>query len=191
MQMFRFSLVAVSTMLAAGVALAAPETFDLDATHTYPSFEVSHLGFSNTRGFFTNSSGTLTLDREAKTGKVDVTIQTASLNTGFEKRDTHLRSKDFFNVEKFPTAQFKSETFKFDADKPVEAQGTLTMLGETKPVSLKIEQLKCAVRASDQKYICGAEVKATIKRTDWGMKYGVPFIGEEVKLNVQVEGARK
>lgn len=175
--------------LAAG-AFAAPEKFDFDVTHTYPSFEVDHLGFSITRGFFKETTGTLMLDREAKTGSVEATIKTPSLETGLDKRDEHLKGKDFFNVAEFPTATVKADTFTFDGDKPVEAQGTLTMLGVTKPVTLKINFRKCDMRMG-RDFVCGADVYTTIKRSDWGMKAYVPFVGDDVKIAVQVEAVRR
>jgi polyisoprenoid-binding protein YceI len=175
--------------LAAG-AFAAPETFDFDVTHTYPSFEVDHLGFSVTRGFFKETTGTLTLDREARTASVEATIKTPSIETGMDKRDEHLKGKDFFNVAEFPTATVKADTFTFDGDKPVAAQGTLTMLGVTKPVTLKINFRKCDMRMG-RDFVCGADVFTTIKRSDWGMKAYVPFISDDVKIAVQVEAVRR
>lgn len=172
-------------------ALAAPEQFELDSTHTYPSFEISHLGFSPQRGFFKETEGTLTLDRAAKTGSIEATIKAASIETGFGKRDEHLRKPDFFNVEKHPTLTFKAQDFKFDGENPVEASGSLTMLGVTKPVVLKIQPMKCDKRGSDQKFVCGGDVTTTIKRSEWGMKTFLPFIGDEVKISIQVEAMKK
>jgi len=171
-------------------AFAATESFEFDATHTYPSFEVSHFGFSLVRGLFKDSHGTLTLDRDAKTGSVDVIIEAKSIETGFAKRDDHLRSKDFFNVAEFPTLTFKAANFKFDGSNPVEAVGDLTMLGVTKPVTLKINPLKCGDRM-DKKYVCGADVTALIKRSDWGMKTYVPSIGDDIKITIEAEAMRK
>lgn len=172
-------------------AVAAVENFDFDVTHTYPSFEVNHLGFSITRGFFKENKGTLTLDREAKKGSVEVVIDAKSIETGLAKRDEHLRAKDFFNIEQFPTVSFKSSNFKFDGANPVEAAGELTMLGVTKPVTLKINPMKCDIRFVDKNYVCGADVTTTIKRSEWGMKAYVPFVGDDVKIAVQVEAVRK
>lgn len=187
----KFRLLAAA--LAASVsfsAFAATESFEFDATHTYPSFEVSHFGFSLVRGMFKESRGTLTLDRDAKTGSVDVTIDAKSIETGFAKRDDHLRSKDFFNVAEFPALTFKASNFKFDGSNPVEAIGELTMLGVSKPVTLKINPLKCGDRM-DKKYVCGADVSAQIKRSDWGLKTYVPSIGDDIKITIEAEAMRK
>lgn len=179
----------IATALSA-TALAAPEKFVLDTTHTYPSFEVNHLGFSITRGFFKETEGTLELDRAAKTGKLEATIKASSIETGLGKRDDHLRGKDFFNVAEFPTAVVKADKFTFEGDKPVKAEGNLTMLGVTKPVTLNITPMKCDMRMGKD-FVCGADVTTVIKRSDWGMKAYVPFVGDDVKITVQVEAEKQ
>lgn len=183
----------IAALVAASLSLSAfaeVENFDFDVTHTYPSFEVNHLGFSLTRGFFKDTKGTLTIDRNAKKATVEVVIDAKSIESGLAKRDEHLRGKDFFNTEQFPTATFKSSNFKFDAGNPVEAAGELTMLGVTKPVVLKINPMKCGERF-DKNYVCGADVTTVIKRSEWGMKAYVPFVGDDVKIAVQVEAIKK
>jgi polyisoprenoid-binding protein YceI len=185
-------------LLAAGVigtGLVAPlwaasETFDLDSLHTFPSFEVNHLGFSVMRGTFTSTSGTLTFDEAQKTGSVKATIDAKSVWTGYDKRDEHLRSKDFFNVEKFPTLTFEADSFKLEADKPVTVNGNLTMLGVTKPVGLTVQLTKCGNRM-DHQYDCGAIVSTAIKRADWGMNGFEPFIGDDIKISIEVEALKK
>jgi polyisoprenoid-binding protein YceI len=167
----------IATLLATGLsaaAFAAPEKFVLDSTHTYPSFEVNHLGFSVTRGMFGETEGTLELDRAAKTGKLAATIKTTSL----------------FNVAEFPTAVVKADKFTFDGDKPTKAEGTLTLLGVTKPVTLNITPMKCDMRMGKD-FVCGADVTTTIQRSEWGMKAYVPFVGDEVKIAVQVEAVKQ
>jgi polyisoprenoid-binding protein YceI len=177
-------------ILAAHPAWAATDTFDLDATHTYPSFEINHLGFSVMRGAFTATTGTLSYDQQAHTGSIKATIDVASIATGFAKRDEHLRSKDFFNVEKFPTMTFAADNFTLQADKPVTVAGSLTLLGVTKPVSLSVQATQCGKRMG-QDYVCGAMVSTTIKRSDWGMNTYVPYIGDDVKIQVEVEAIKK
>ena len=166
---------------------AAPETYIIDSSHTFPSFEISHLGFSKHRGRFNNTSGQIVIDSAAKSGAIEVKIDTASVDTGGEKLETHLRAEDFFNVEKFPTMTFKSNKLNFDGDNLVAAQGELTLLGISKPVTLNIASFKCGNHPVNKKAMCGAEATATIKRSDFGMKYGVPAVGDEVKLAIQVE----
>jgi polyisoprenoid-binding protein YceI len=177
-------------LCAAAPAWAAPENFELDAAHTFPSFEINHLGFSEMRGSFYSTSGTLVYDQEKRTGNVSVTIDAASISTGFAKRDEHLRSKDFFNVEKFPTLSFKSDAFQLDADKAAAVSGLLTMLGVSKPVTLEVTPTKCAMRP-DKNFVCGAVISGLIKRSDWGLSAYSPFVGEEVKLKIEVEAIKK
>lgn len=168
-------------------AFAAPESYNIDSGHTFPSFEVSHLGFSIHRGRFNKTEGKVTLDLAAKSGSVEVTIDANSIDTGGDKLDKHLRAEDFFNVEKFPTLTFKGSKMKFDGDKPVAIEGDFTLLGVTKPVTLTINNFKCGAHPYNKKAMCGAEVTGTIKRSEFGMKYGVPGVGDDVKLAIQVE----
>jgi polyisoprenoid-binding protein YceI len=168
-------------------ALAAPENYTIDPKHTLPSFEINHLGFSTQRGRFNSTSGKITLDREAKRGTVLVTIDTASVDTGVAKLEEHLRAEDFFNVAQYPTMTFKSNNMKFNGDVPVAAEGELTMLGVTKPVTLTLTSFKCGPNPVAKKDACGADATATVKRSDFGMKYGLPAVGDEVKLMINVE----
>jgi polyisoprenoid-binding protein YceI len=189
--MLRNALAATALGVCAIVpAWAAADSFDLDPTHTYPSFEINHLGFSTMRGSFTATSGTLTYDPDTHTGSVKATIDAASVNTGFGKRDEHLRSKEFFNVEKFPTLAFSADNFKLEADKPATVTGSLTLLGVTKPVSLSVQPTQCAKRMGKD-FVCGAVVTGVIKRSDWGMTAYVPYVGDEVKLQIEVEAVKK
>lgn len=185
----RVVVAALFTLAAAAPAFAEPETYELDPTHTYPSFEVNHLGFSVMRGVFTSTKGTLTLDDAAKKGSVEATIDVASVSTGYGKRDDHLRSKDFFNAEQFPTMSFKADGFAWNA-KPTQVAGSLTLLGVTKPVTLDVEPTKCDTRI-DKVFVCGAVVSTTIKRSDFGMKTYVPYISDDIKVQIEVEAAKK
>lgn len=180
--------------IAVGLAVAAlagstfaAETFTIDPTHTWPYFAVNHLGFSTQHGRFKKTSGKITLDQAAKKGSVDVSIDTASIDMGLEKWDTHMKSDDFFNVEMFPTMTFKSDKFTFDGDKPVSAEGSLTLLGVTKPVSLKLAGFTCGTHPINKKALCAADISTTIKRSEWGMTKYVPGVSDEVKINIPVE----
>ncbi|HUN91628.1 MAG TPA: YceI family protein [Burkholderiaceae bacterium] len=184
----RILIAALLSLAATAPAIAEPEAFDLDSTHTYPSFEVNHLGFSVMRGIFTSTKGTLTLDNAAKKGSVEATIDVASVQTGYGKRDDHLRSKDFFNAEQFPTMTFKADSFAWDG-KPTQVAGNLTLLGVTKPVTLAVQPTKCDTRM-DKAYVCGAIVTTTINRSDFGMKAYVPYVGDEIKVQIEVEAAK-
>lgn len=181
------SLLASFFLLSSTSALSAPETYTLDPTHTYPHFAVSHLGFSTMHGRFDKTSGKLTIDHFAKTASVDVTIETASLNTGLQKRDDHLRSPDFFNTAEFPKATYKSTAVKFNGGTPSAVEGNLTLLGITKPVTLAITLFKCGVNPMNKKAMCGIGATANMRRSDFGMKYALPGVGDDLKLTIEVE----
>jgi len=174
----------------ASVAMAAPVTYDLDPEHTHPSFEADHFGgMSVWRGTFNKSSGKVVLDREAKTGTVEVSIETASINLGLDKLETHLKSSDFFDVEKFPTATYKGKLAKFKDGAPTEVQGDLTLHGVTRPLTLTIRSFKCMAHPMKKKEFCGADATATINREDFGMAWGKNFgFRMDTKLEIQVEG---
>ncbi len=171
--------------------LAAPafaaDTYTADVSHTYPAFEVSHLGFSMGRGRFDKTSAKISLDRAGKQGAIEVSIDTASVNTGWAKRDDHLRSEDFFNVAKFPAMSYKSTNFKFDGDRLVGVDGELTLLGVTKPVSLTVTGFRCGPHPMNKKELCGADAVASVKRSDFGMKYGLPAIGDDIRISIGIE----
>ncbi len=176
-------------------ASAAPETYAIDPTHTYAYFEVDHQGVSNLRGRFDRNSGKFTIDRAAKTGSVDLVVETASASTGDNVKgsrprtlDDHLKTADFFNVAEFPRMTFKSTAVKFAGDNPAEITGNLTLLGVTRPITLKLERWVCKDSPMKKGPMCGGNASGSLKRTDFGMKYGVPSIGDEVRLWVQIEG---
>jgi polyisoprenoid-binding protein YceI len=173
------------------VSAHAAETYTLDPGHTFPRWQVSHFGFSTHHGQFNKTSGTLTLDPKAGKGSIEVVVDAASISTGDPALEKHLRTADFFNVEKFPTLTFKSTSMKFANGKPVSAAGDFTMLGVTKPVTFRIAQVKCGMHPIAKKESCGAEVSGTLKRSEFGMKYGVPALGDEIKLTIQVEANKQ
>ncbi len=177
----------VAGALATLPAVAAPESYSLDSRHTFPSFELNHLGFSIQRGRFNKTAGKITLDSAARKGTADITIDAASIDTGLDKLEEHLRGEDFFNVAKFPTITFKGDQFAFDGDKVKSVAGTLTILGVSKPVTLTAAYFHCADHPMTKKKACGGDFTTTIKRTDFGMKYAVPAVADDVTLRIQVE----
>ena len=169
-------------------ATAAEETYKIDPVHSQPNFEVRHMGFSIQRGSFGKATGTITLDRAAKTGSVDITIDATSIKTIDPRLDKHAQSEDFFNVAKYPTITFKSNKLIFDGDRVVAVEGELTMIGVTKPVTLTVDNETCGEHPINKKPMCGAQASATVKRSDWGMKYGLPrAVGDDVRLVIPVE----
>ena len=177
-------------MLGLSAASAAPEAFTIDPAHTYPMFEASHLGISVQRGRFDKTTGKIVLDREAKSGSIDITIDATSINMGFETWNKFMRNEDFFNVEKFPAITFKSNKLIFEGDKIVGAQGEFTLLGVTKPLRLKVSNFACTQHPMLKKLYCGAEITADIKRSDFGMKMGIPMVGDDIRLISPVEALK-
>ncbi len=179
-------------LIAAVLALpaAAADSYTVDPAHTYPNFEINHLGFSTMHGRFGATTGKITLDQAAKTGSIDITIDATSIDTGHAKRDTHLKSDEFFNVGKFPTLTFKADKLRFSGEKLTAAEGTLTMLGVTKPVNLIVTSFHCGPHPMNKKQMCGANATASVKRSDFGMSAYVPAVGDEVKIAIAVEALK-
>jgi polyisoprenoid-binding protein YceI len=180
------------TLIVPLTALAAEETYVLDPVHSQPIFEVQHMGFSIQRASFTKISGKVMLDRTAHKGSVDVTIDASSIRSFSERLDAHIKSEDFFNVARYPTMSFKSSNLVFDGDRLVAVDGELTLLGVAKPVSLKVINFACGDHPFNKKPMCGVEASTTIKRSEWGMKYGIPkAVGDEVRITLPVEAYRE
>lgn len=179
-------------------AAAAPENYPLDPLHTYPSFAVEHWGLSMMHGRFDKTSGKFSFDRAAKTGSTELTIDSASVTTGdsvkgsrAQSRDDHLRSADFFNAKEFPTMNFKSTKVNFGGDLPSSVEGTLTLLGVSKPLTLTFERFKCGQNPFNKKDRCGGNATGKFKRSDFGMKYAIPGVGDEIALSIEFEGDKE
>jgi len=178
---------------------AAPDNYTIDPYHTYVHFEVDHIGgLSRMRGRFDKTAGKFTIDQAAKTGSLDVTVQTSSVNTGDNdkgsrprSRDEHLRTPDFFNVAEFPTMTFKSTKIAFKGDNVGSIDGDLTLLGVTKPVSLTVERWRCMPHPQSKRDMCGGNATGAVKRSDFGMKFGVPGVGDELALFIEIEGFKE
>lgn len=180
------SLVALA--LIASASHVAAETYTIDPNHTFPSFETDHMGISVWRGKFTKTSGTIALDKTAKTGSMDIVIDTNSIEMGHKKLDKHIKNDDFLNTAKFPTATYKSSSIEFDGDRPVKVTGKFTLMGVTKPLTLTINKFKCIIHPMLKREVCGADAAGEFKRTDFGMaKFSPPF-DPVIKLAIQVEG---
>ncbi len=186
-----YALAAFAT-LTAGVAQAESAAYAVDPTHTFVTFEINHFGASINRGRFDKKEGTIAFDRAGKTGKVDLTIDMTSINSGTPGFDKHLQSADLFNTAAFPTARFVADKFSFNGDKVSEVAGTLTLLGKTQPVVLKANQFNCYQSPMLKREVCGGDFEATIDRSQWGLNYGVDWgFAKNVRLVVQVEGVKQ
>lgn len=181
-------LAAAILALPGGVVLA--DSYTIDPEHTFPNFTVSHLGFSTMHGRFNKTSGKLELDMQKKTGSVEVVIDATSVDTAHAKRDQHLKSPDFFNTAEFPEIKFKSTKVTFSGEKVIEVDGNLTIMKTTKPVTLTVTSMLCAVHAMSKKNVCGFDATTKIKRSDFGVNYGLPAVGDEVALSLEVEAIK-
>jgi polyisoprenoid-binding protein YceI len=186
---FKF-LIAALLAASATAAFAAPDTYTIDPKHSYPSFEADHKGMSILRGKFTRSSGSVTLDRAAKTGSLEITVDAASLDFGLEALNNHIKSPDGFDVAKYPTAVYKGKAIKFNGEVPASVEGELTLKGVTRPLTLTINKFKCAENAMTKKEVCGADASAEFKRTDFGIGIATPASAPEVKLQIEVEAMK-
>lgn len=185
------SLIAGFATMAAGGAVAAPTTYMIEPSHTYPSFRAPHLGISFWSGKFNKTSGTITMDTEAKTGSVNIVIDASSVDFGHEKMNQHAQKSDFFNVAAFPEITYTGKIM-FDGDTPKSVDGELTMIGQTKPVTLMIKSFKCIVHPMLKRDVCGAEVEGEFNRRDFGMNYAARDDAAGVaQLTIQVEALKK
>jgi polyisoprenoid-binding protein YceI len=181
----------VLALIAASAASAfAADTYTIEPNHTFPSFEADHMGISILRGKFTKTSGTIVLDRAAKTGAIDITIDANSIDFGHEKLNAHAKTADMFDVAKFPTATYKSKSITFKGDVPASVAGELTLHGVTKPITLTINKFKCIQHPMLKREVCGADASAEFKRSDFGISYGMPLLAPEVKLAIEVEAIK-
>ena len=187
----RLTLAVAALATLSGAAFAAPETFVIDGAHTFPRFSYSHFGFSTQLSRFNKTSGKIVLDREAKTGSVDVVIDTKSVDTGFDVFNGLIQGEDFLSTEKFPTATFKSTKVRFEGDKPVAVEGDLTIKGVTKPVTLTLTSFILQPHPMLKKDAIGANATTKISRTEFGAGKYAPNVGDEVTIDLAVEAIKE
>lgn len=182
-----FSLAATFSSL----TLAAPETYILDSNHTLPRFSYSHFGYSTQLSRFDKASGKIVIDRQAKTGSVEVSVDTTSINTGSTLFNEHIQGKDFLDTAQFPTATFKSSQLKFEGDKLTSVDGIITLKGIAKPITLTVTSFQCMPHPILKKDACGANATTVIKRTDFNMGKYAPNVGDEVTVTLPVEATKE
>jgi polyisoprenoid-binding protein YceI len=182
----------LATLLVATVlpAAAAPERFTIDPRHTYPLYEVQHMGISLQRGRFVKTQGTVTLDTESGRGSLEVSIDAASVDSADKKLDEHLRGNDFFKAEKNPKIVFRSSDFAFEGETLRRVSGELSMAGVTHPATLEAAFFRCGTHPILKRKICGGDFTARVKRSDWGMTYGIPSVADDVVLRINVEAIK-
>jgi polyisoprenoid-binding protein YceI len=181
----------IGLMFISSTALAAPETYVIDTNHSKPRFSYSHLGYSTQMSRFDKVSGKIILDKAAKQGSMNVTIDTTSVNTGFALFNEHIQAADFFDTAKFPTATFASSKLNFNTDKLATIDGTLTIKGISKPVTLTVTSFMCMPHPMLKKDACGANASVVVKRSDFNMAKNVPYVGDEVTIDLPVEAVKE
>lgn len=177
-------------LLCAGPALAAPETYAVEPSHTYPRFEYSHFGLSTQLHRFNKTSGIIVFDRAAKTGSVDITIDARSVDSGYALFNEQLQGEEFFDTARYPTITYKSTGVRFEGDKPVVVDGLLTIKGVTKPVSLSVTSFSAMQHPILKKDAIGANAVARIKRSDFKASKLAPHVSDEVTLSIAVEAVK-
>ncbi|SMB28989.1 YceI family protein [Sterolibacterium denitrificans] len=185
---------AILALLAAAPALAAPETYVIDGSHTFPRFSYSHFGFSTQLSRFDKTSGTIVFDKKARTGAVDIVIDTTSVNTGSSAFNEHIQAEDFLDTAKHPTATFKSTRVVFadGADvKPIAIEGNLTLKGVSRPVTLEITSFQNMPHPMRKRDAIGANATTTIKRSDFNAGKYAPNVGDEVRIDIAVEAIQQ
>jgi polyisoprenoid-binding protein YceI len=186
------TLIAAALLSAGVLAHAESVTYAVDPTHTFVSYEARHFNTSTSRGRFDKKEGTVTLDRAAKSGKVEITIDTTSVDTGVPALDTHLKSKDFFNAAEAPTAKFIGDRFTFEGDKVKSVSGQLTLAGKTQPVTLTASNFNCYTSPLFKREVCGGDFEATIARSQWGIDYGIRMgLPDNIRLLIQIEAVKQ
>jgi polyisoprenoid-binding protein YceI len=183
-----------SLLLCASVGVSAQAAvYTIDPSHTFVTFEARHMGASTSRGRWDKKDGQITLDKTAKTGRAEITLDMASISTGVGPFDGRLKSEDFFDVIKFPTAKFVGNGFKFDGDKVIEVSGELTLLGKINPITLKATSpFTCYTNTRIQREVCGGDFDSVILRSLWGMNNGLAnnTIPDSIRLVIQVEAIK-
>ena len=175
----------------AAPALAAPETFVVDGTHTFPRFSYSHFGFSTQLSHFNKTTGKVVLDKAAKTATVDIEIDTKSVDTGYATFNEHIQGEDFLDTAKYPTATFKSSKVVFEGDKPIAIEGLLTLKGVTKPVTLTASSYKAMPHPMMKKDAIGANAWTVVKRSEFNAGKYAPNVGDEVRIDIAIEAIKQ
>jgi len=186
----QLAFIALAAAFAAPV-FAAPETYNVDSTHTFPTFEYNHLGFTNQTHRFNKTTGTIVWDKAAKTASVDITIDAKSVDVGSALFTEHIQGEDYFDTAKYPTITFKSTSVKFVGDKPATIDGNLTIKGVTKPVTLTVTNFLTQPHPMLKKDAIGANAVTKIKRSEFNAGKNAPYVSDEVTLTLSVEAIKQ
>lgn len=182
------AVVALSPLL----AQAQSATYAIDPTHTFATFEALHFSTSTNRGRFSKNTGTVQFDRAGKAGKVELTIDMSAISTGVGPFDNHLKGTDFFDVANHPTATFVGDRFVFNGNNVAEVSGNLTLRGKTAPVTLKAVRFNCFDHPMLRREVCGGDFETTIKRSQWGINWGLQMgVPDDTRVVIQVEAIKQ
>lgn len=187
------TLLATLALAACTGALAQSAVYKIDTTHTKAIWEAKHFGTSTNRGQWDKTDGEITLDKAAKSGKVDVTIDMSSINTGIAPFNNHLKGPDFFDVTNHPTARFVGDRLKFEGDKVVEVAGNMTIRGKTNPAVLKATAYNCYEHPRLKREVCGGDFETVVKRSSYDVNWGIVerFTSDDIKVTIQVEAVKQ
>jgi polyisoprenoid-binding protein YceI len=183
--------VSIGLILGMSSAWAAPETYVIDGKHTFPRFSYSHFGYSTQLSRFDKTSGTIVLDAVAKRGSANVIIDTSSVNTGLAVFNEHIQKEEFLNTVQFPTATFVSSQFNFEGDALKSIDGKLTIKGISKDLTLRITSFLCMPHPMAKKEACGVNASTVIKRSDFNMGKHVPYVSDDVTIDIPVEAIKQ
>lgn len=192
--MQKLSKLTAALVLASTVAipaLAAPETYVVEGTHTYPRFSYSHFGYSTQLSRFNKTTGKVIFDKTAKSGAVDIVIDAKSVDTGYPTFNEHIQGEDFLDTAKFPTATFKSTKVVFEGDKPASIEGNLTLKGVTKPVTLTVTSFQAMPHPMMKKDAIGANAFTVVKRSEFNAGKYAPYVGDEVRIDIAIEAIKE
>ena len=181
--------IATATLLAAlvGSSLAAPVTYEVDGSHSFPRFSYSHFGLSTQLSSFSRTSGQVVFDAQARSGSVDITIDMTSVNTGFADFNGHIQAEDFLDTARHPKATFKSSRVVFEGDKPRSIDGVLTIKGVSRQVTLNVTSFLAMPHPMLKKPALGANAHTTIKRSEFNAGKFAPYVGDEVRIDIAIE----
>ena len=185
-----FGMLAAAAAFADATADVAPQVYRVDPELTDAQFAVGHMGMSMQRGHFGSTRGTIVLDPESHTGRIDFLVDATSVDTGWAARDAFLRGEDMFDTAHYPVVRFRSTGLTFDSTHLIAVAGELTMHNVTRPVELHVTWLDCGKDPDSGREGCGAEVDATIRRSDFGMRYALGMVGDDIGLSFQVTAFR-
>ncbi|TXF12838.1 YceI family protein [Pelomicrobium methylotrophicum] len=184
---------ATALLLAVAGQGFAAESFRLDPQHTFVYFAVTHAGVSTLRGRFNIDKGRASLDTRTSMAEVEALIDTESVSTGTGVLDRLLREPEFFDTGSFPVARFVARATRFEDGMPREFEGWLTLRGRTRSLTLTAERFVCrdVKILVIRRYVCGGDLSAVVRRSDFGMDRFLDLVSDEVRLFISVEGIRE